>query len=486
MPENIQKINILRNKKKGASYWNADYNLQISVFFFLVIFIHKIAFPALFMPMEAFLYLFILFFAFFYVLKKTLNLSEKLNWKDFLIRIFILSFITRIIFLVLQNGITYIYVPDYLPFELDAIDTKHYHNVGLLIAERLKSGLNISARSIGVAPSDYGFPLYLGMVYYVFGDAVFIGKLLNCVVGSFTVILLTVSVKRILTDEYARIVAYIAAFIPSSSWISSMYLKETVMVFIIILFFYSATNLTHKKVNALNIGIAVLSVMALFFFRTFLGMLSITIFVTYFTITSQRSFVRRIITVLIGGAFFYIVILNSSLLLEVEQTQSSAESQTQVNFFRRTVAKNNYNFSFSQLPLIVSGAIIAPYPNFYDLDSDKHKASIRVVYRAANEMTRNILYFFGFLGMWLFRKRWKKLFFIYGFYWGYLVVIAITGTAVHYRFQYPVVPFMIIFMSIGIVELKNKPKYRKLFPIYLSLLFLAYLGYNILRINVRG
>jgi hypothetical protein len=63
-------------------------------------------------------------------------------------------------------------------------------------------------------------------------------------------------------------------------------------------------------------------------------------------------------------------------------------------------------------------------------------------------------------------------------------VLALTGTAFQDRYQLPALPFLIIVMSSGIIEIRTHQ--IKWFNIYSILISVAIVWWNLFKINLRG
>lgn len=105
-----------------------------------------------------------------------------------------------------------------------------------------------------------------GFLYWVFGHNVLIPRFLNAFAASLTVIFLYNISKRILDEKKARLATYLFIFFPDLIWYSSLQLRDTLSVFLIIfsvwLVFQFMENYRHLY-KGLYLSIIIFGIMAL-------------------------------------------------------------------------------------------------------------------------------------------------------------------------------------------------------------------------------
>ena len=105
--------------------------------------------------------------------------------------------------------------------------------------------------------------------------------------------------------------------------------------------------------------------------------------------------------------------------------------------------------------------------------------------RAARVTSRNSLYFFVFLGLYRAVKlRNRETIFILSFSIIYIVILAISGISFQDRFQILSLPFLIVFMSDGIIADHKRKKQQWI--LYLGFIFLAIFMWNVFKLSNRG
>ncbi len=120
--------------------------------------------------------------------------------------------------------------------------------------------------------SDSGYPTLIGFVYCLFGPYTIAVRLLNIIMGCFTVILIYKLTKVFLDQTTTRIAAILTMMFPCLLYYTGLPLKETVMIFIITYAInYSVKLVRHQNHNLTTTLILLSNLLSLFFFRTFLA-----------------------------------------------------------------------------------------------------------------------------------------------------------------------------------------------------------------------
>ena len=129
-------------------------------------------------------------------------------------KIFWTAFVLRAVWVL----VSYILYNDWTgtPFPIDAADELGYHDMGLHGAELFRSGQwNIyeDLRRYGgnVAFSDMGYPIYLSIVYLIFGDSILIARIIKAALGAWTAVLMYKVAKRNFDEHTGRMVGVLCA-----------------------------------------------------------------------------------------------------------------------------------------------------------------------------------------------------------------------------------------------------------------------------------
>lgn len=196
----------------------------------------------------------------------------------------------------------------------------------------------------------------------------------------------------------------------------------------------------------------------------------------------KRNYLRNL-TLIIGlsvGLFF--VYQSIDLSADVDSQYNDREDFMEGNLTDAQQRLGNVNYSNAFVtPFILTGAFFTPFPSF--LYSESRQFGIIAHYQ--NEIVKNIMYYFGILGMIIIlKKNFRKTILLTFFVLSYLFVLMTTANSFLDRFQLPNVPFIIIFMSVGLID--SDIKWKKGWNYYLILLFIVHATWTLFKLNIRG
>jgi 4-amino-4-deoxy-L-arabinose transferase-like glycosyltransferase len=398
--------------------------------------------------------------------------------------IFFVSFIVRLIFVGYLYLLTYWFSPGSFPFEINAADSWVYHNVTIEMADApIKQWSDIIEKRMK-GQSDYGYPIYQGFVYSIFGPYTFIIRFLNAIMGSLTVLMIGRIVNLSWGSNHAKMSAIVAMLFPTLIWYCGIQLKETLMVFILVGLFYliwKARSEVRLKLQV--IVICFLLCFILFFFRTFLAFLVlISLLLFFIPLNQKRLGTGWLISLMLGLYLFYSLGVANNIFNDVNNQIADSE-----DFFSRNLENEKSllgNVKFDQValaPLIVIGAAITPFPSYLDTEARQ----LSIFSRFQNDLVRNMMYFFMYFGLYqVLKKKFKEYLAIVFFFLAYLGVITSAANSFQARFHMPIIPFAIIFIGVGIAE--YKAKHHRNWLIYLILIFIAQLSWTYFKLNIRG
>ena len=332
--------------------------------------------------------------------------------------------------------------------------------------------------------SDFGYPTYQGLIYSVFGPYTVVVRLFNAILGSLTVIMLGRLVNISWGSVHAKMTAIVAMLFPTLIWYCGIQLKETLMVFIVVSSFYLIWKTRSEgKWNVWAIGMGFLMCFILFFFRTFLAALVfISIVLLFIPFKENRSSSMLLVSLMLSLYLFYSLAMSSNIFSDVNNQIEDSN-----DFFSRNLENEKSllgDVKFDQValaPLIVAGAAITPFPSY--LATEARQLSIYT--RFQNDLVRNMMYFFMYVGLYFtFKNKFKEYIGILFFLISYLGVITSAANSFQARFHMPIIPFVVVFIGVGIVELGAK--YRRTWWMYLIGIFMAQLAWTYFKLNIRG
>ena len=402
-------------------------------------------------------------------------------------KLFWLSFFFRLIFVGYLYLLTLIYIPQSWPFEISAADSWTYNGIAKQLIGHIYTGdarniLSSMTRDRG----DWGYPFYQGILYSIFGPYTFPVRLLNCLWGSITVVLLARISRYIFGLLHARLTGIIAMLMPSLMWFGGRQLKETVMIFMVVLVIYEAIMFVEKNnLKFIRIIIIIFFSFLLFYFRTVLAILTIGSVALYFSL-NLLSHRRNKIIVSIGLIFliygFGMFSQRYNFIDPMVETYEDRYDYRQSNLESKIKVVRNISVKKAVIfPIMTVGAVLSPFPSFLNLE----ERQLATMAHSQNEVVRNIMFYFFFLGLFIsLKKGFNRKSLPVIFVASYLVVTAISGTSIFDRFQLPALPFIIIIMSSGFID--SKKIWIRRWNYYLIGIILVMAAWNIFKLNIRG
>jgi hypothetical protein len=179
---------------------------------------------------------------------------------------------------------------------------------------------------------------------------------------------------------------------------------------------------------------------------------------------------------------FYSLAISSDVFSDV-----NSQIEDSSDFFSRNLENEKSllgDVKFDQValaPLIVAGAAITPFPSYLNTEARQ----LSIFSRFQNDLVRNMMYFFMYVGLYYtFKKRFKEYIGIIFFLVAYLGVITSAANSFQARFHMPIIPFVVIFIGVGVVEFKSRS--NRAWLVYLLFIFIAQLSWTYFKLNIRG
>jgi hypothetical protein len=371
------------------------------------------------------------------------------------------------------------------PFEYNAVDSKFYHQTGVMVASHFNNGdFRFGNYLLDLGFSDQGYNVYLGFVYSLFGKSILAVRMLNAIFSAFTVLLIYKLAKQTLRSEYiARLSAVMALLLPNFLLYLGTHLKETLMLFVVM----SALNISvalfsNSSRRLQNSILLLILLLVLFMFRTVLAATVVAAFCFYGFSRSGagRGLLNKIGTLVLLGAFMYLVFLTPVGNEVGEIVEKYATNQTDNMEFRATREGGNKYALLAGAPLFLSVILIAPFPSMvYVPEQD-----LLWMFIGAN-FIRNAFGIFVVAGIvFLARNHFRQGSLLLAYLGGYLLVLANSGFAISERFHLPVVPILLIFTAAGISRYGNGLK--RFYPWYLVAICVLVVGWNYIKIAGRS
>jgi hypothetical protein len=220
------------------------------------------------------------------------------------------------------------------------------------------------------------------------------------------------------------------------------------------------------------------SMFLLFFFRAVLAWLIIFATIFYFLLNfSNRKISRSTVFVafLILIAIISFLVMESGSMDELKLLVKKSGTQLEDELISSAMERGiSYNM------VLFIGSIIMPFPSLLYFNSGQ----LVMVSHFFNELVRNSLYFFAFLGiLFSYKKRFKESSLILLYTLGYILILAVSGRSFQDRFQLPSLPGMLILISAG---LGHGRVYFKKWKLYLIGIGIGIILWNLFKLKIRG
>ncbi len=407
---------------------------------------------------------------------------RKISNEHYLGNIVAIAIILRLIWVVSS----YFYYIDAtgIPFEFDVADALGYHNEAEWLAGEKWSvawDYYFGPRSMGI--SDVGYPLYLTVLYKVFGPIIIIPRIIKAFISTLTCVLIYRLSSRTFGEGVGRIAGIMCALMPNLIIYCGYHLKETEMLFLEVAFLERLDYLIrNKRYNFFTILIPSLLAVSLFFFRTILGAACLFSFASTVVVSSTPTMgtsLKRI--VLVGwGVLCLVVLSGGTIMTEVESYWEQRDINQEKKRTEQTLRGNQWA-KYATGTVMVPLATVLPFATMVDVDQQYEQQN-----KSGGNFIRNFMGFFAILAVYeaFRRKRWRDFTTIGAFVIAYLGVVSLSGFSNSERFLLPGLPGLIMMWSYGISTLRDKT-YKLLTP-WCVIVFLMEFGWAYFKLGSRG
>lgn len=408
------------------------------------------------------------------------------NWKNisvkiFKLRLFWTSFLIRIIWVIFSY---YFFISQTgQPFDFVMGDSLSYHNWASIASKSFSQEGYSQFFESSLGYSDLGYPMFLTTIYYIFGETIIGARLIFALFGAVSCILIYKLTRRNFGESTARISGIMAMLLPNFIYYTGLHLKESIMVFLIILFIERADALLRGNEFKINVFITVvLTGGILFFFRTVLGVAALFALFSGLVFSSAQlgSWNKRIITSIWILVMIW-VFFSANIQYEVNYLIENIDAQDQNMRYRAEREGGNRLAEYGSVFLFVPFMFVAPFPTLINIPLQEQQMLLSGGY-----FVRNVYAFFVILALInLYKKKLlRKHVLLIMFTLAYLAILARSPYALSERFHMPVAPFLLILSAYGIsqITLKNKKYYIP----YLIIIAVLIIGWNWFKLAGRG
>lgn len=374
------------------------------------------------------------------------------------------------------------------PFEFGAADVGFYNEMGTYGHKLLSSGdWNLLERFesyANMALSDSGYPLYLSFVYWIFDDSIFITRILKAVWGAWTCVLVYKLASRNFGESVGRMSAIFCMLMPNFIYYCGIHLKETEMVFLIVLFAERADYaMRAKQLDWKALIIAIVAAGLLFLFRTALAAVAMIALATTLMLSSRRvlSLSKKIAIVFFVVVAMFATVGNQLIQEAEELLAQSGDNQSTSMQWRATRKGGNELAKYAGAAVFAPMIFTIPFPTLVDTEGQENQRMIH-----GGNYVKNItsaLTIFALFSL-LMSGNWRRHVLIIAIGCGYLIVIALSAFAHSERFHLPALPFALMLVAYGISISGNKQK--KWYNYWLIFIFVANIAWAWFKLRGRG
>lgn len=372
------------------------------------------------------------------------------------------------------------------PFEFYTADAFGYHGEGQWLAGLMHDGkFDQYLVYIGKNYSDMGYPFYLGILYYIIGDNVFIARFIKAILGAYTCLFIYKLARNNFGESTGRMAGIMAMLLPNLIYYCGLHVKETEMVFLTVWFVYLGDKLIRaRKIQARDVFWLALTGASLFFFRTVLAtcLLGSLALATLFTSTRVSRMGKRTGLILLLGLGVYIIASTSiSQAIDGYLKTSDQNLSSQMKNFSTRQDGSNRLAQYGSRGIFLPIMLMAPFPTLVNIPDQPNAMML-----GGAIFTRNVYAFFVLVALITLYKRklLRAHLLLLSVIFSYIFVLASSGFALSERFHLPLVPFLLTLAAYGISQMNQKNK--KYYVPYLVLISAIVIGWNWFKIAGRS
>ena len=422
---------------------------------------------------------------------------ERKSAKTFVRNVFVAGFVIRLLWVLYCY---FFFNPEYHGNTYgETADVDWYIPFGQELAQWYAGDSKLSLSEIidvnDSAIDDVGYPMWLGVVYLIFGsdNEVFIPLFIKCILSAFCALSIYNVAKRHYSEGVARMATIFVAINPNMIyWCGTMF-KEAEMVFLccVAIDNFDRVLMSGSKFTIKNLLPGMLAATALMFFRTALGLVIFLSVFAHIVMASNRvmSTGKKILAGVLVAAVLA-VSMGDRIMTQSQQLLERAQSDAQERNMEWRANRKDSGGRTQSFAKYASAAIFAPliftipFPTFNQAD----EGQLRQVQLSGGSYIKNIFSFFVIIVMlmMLISGEWRRHVFILAYTLGYLAVLVMSEFAQSGRFHMPIWPMLMLFAAYGIQIAKTNVRLRKWFPMVLVLEVAICLFWNWFKLKGRG
>ncbi|GHA46113.1 hypothetical protein GCM10007103_28990 [Salinimicrobium marinum] len=325
-------------------------------------------------------------------------------------------------------------------FEYTGSDSVFYHETAAFLSNgNIATNLDNFLRLTRFGYDDSGFLLYLAVIYKIFEEPLIV-RLFNVLINSATVYFLYRIARQFLPQKLSILSALIFGISSFSIYYQSSGLKETLMLFIITLNFFSWYRM-RKPGNKKYVILFLATLVSILFFRTVLvAFLACSYGASFFF--KIKSNVLRVLFAIVLLAIF----LGSILYLELINVERYLNATNMATTDRETHSASIFN----RMAAVLAG-IFGPFPSFIPLGDNRD-----TVMHAPSLILKVFLSPYFFYAIYIaLKNKFRELYPMLLFSLCHIISLSYLVHTFKLRNQFPHLPFFILCALVGYYYLHN-------------------------------
>lgn len=407
---------------------------------------------------------------------------RRLPEKYYLRRLIQAALILRLVWVVLSY-FYYIYATG-TPFEFDAADAVGYHEEAKWLSTSdwsMTWDYYFGSQFHGV--SDVGYPLYLSLLYRLFGPIIIIPRIIKAFLSAYTCILIYKVTSRLVGEDMGRLAGIISALMPNLVIYCGYHMKETEMLFLEVAFLERADYLLRtSRMKFWDVFFPSLLALSLFFFRTVLGVAAGFSLATAVLVSNAPSMKRNLkrASLVLWGILCVLVIGGGTIMNEIEGYWEDRDENIVQKRAEQT-ARGNQWAQYATGAVMAPMVFVLPFSTMVNVDEQYAQQA-----KHSGNYVRNFMGFFAILAFYeaFRRKKWRDFALPGSFIIAYLGVVALSGFSNSERFLLPGLPPLILLWTYGITTLRKQT--FKLFNPWCVLVVLMEVAWAYFKLGSRG
>ena len=369
------------------------------------------------------------------------------------------------------------------PFMFHSADEQFYYEMSKLWRER---GLDVFRKEMAAIPfSDSGEIYWAAFLCKIMGPYILTVRIGHCLMSALTCVLIYDLSKRHFGEAVARMSAIFCMLMPNLIYYCGIHLKEADMVFLIVLFIDSVDRLLlYYRFELERFTIALLSLFALFTFRTVLGMVGVMATLVALLLVRARlgNWWRRIAMIVIVAVALSVTTIGNRIMGDVDSAWEGRGSNQSVGMAWRAERVGGNGFAKYASQTIFAPLIFTlPFPTMVETPNQENQQMLHGGNYVKNVMSGFVIFA---LVMLIMNGEWRKHVLPIAVMGGYLFVIAFSNFAHSERFHQPALPFELMFAAVGVSMLKAR--HLKFVDYWLWVLLAANIGWAWFKLAGRG